>query len=153
MKKLLLLLMLIVAGATMAFAHPGPKDKGPDKEMMRKIQEYKIKYLAQEMELKGDQKERFTVLYKEMSTERHKIWRQVRELEKSVGKNASEEDYARVSKAISDARLRDATLEQEYDRKFSEFLSQKQIYKMKEASEEFRRKMEEMHHKKKDKKK
>ncbi|MBD5370595.1 MAG: hypothetical protein HDR80_05520 [Bacteroides sp.] len=149
MKKLLLMLMLAIATTMAAFAHPAPDGKGGAKEMFHKIREYKIKFLAQEMELKNDQKERFAKLYAEMSAERMKIWSPVRALEKKVGKDASEEEYAKVSKAISDARVRDAALDQEYDRKFAEFLTQKQIFKMKEASEKFKRKMEEMHRSKK----
>ena len=46
------------------------------------------------------------------------------------------------------AKAEDAAIEKSYDEKFSQFLSQKQIYKMKTAENEFRKKMQEMRNKK-----
>ena len=50
------------------------------------------------------------------------------------------------------AKEKDAELSKKYDDKFSKFLSPKQLYKMKEAEESFRRKMQEMRRKKSKKK-
>ena len=106
-----------------------------------------MKFLAQEMDLKEDQKEKFVELYQKMSEERMQNFRRMRQLEDSLKENASEEDYKKASEGIADLKLADARIEKEYDAKFAKFLSQKQIYKMKEAEEKFRRKMHDMRQK------
>ena len=148
MKKQLLLLILFISAAFSFQALAQPKrDSGPDPKMMKEITEYKMKLLAQEMDLKEDQKEKFVELYQKMSEERMQNFRRMRQLEDSLKENASEEDYKKASDGIADLKLADARIEKEYDAKFAKFLSQKQIYKMKEAEEKFRRKMHDMRQK------
>lgn len=149
MKKFLL---LIFFAALMVPAFAQNKGEKSREEMFREVQEYKMKFLAQEMELKEDQIARFNELYEKMSQEKGKNFREMRKLEKSLKKDASEQEYKLVSDKISECKVKDAEIDKEYDAKFATFLSQKQIYKMKAAEEKFRKKMMEMHHKKKGKK-
>lgn len=72
-------------------------------------------------------------------------WKLERKVKRS--KDATESDYEAAAEAMSKAKIEDAKIEKEYDEKFSEFLSQKQIYKMKTAENEFRKKMQEMRNK------
>ena len=48
---------------------------------------------------------------------------------------------------MTEAKEKDAEIEKKYDAIFSEFLTSKQVYKMKDAEEKFRNKMHEMRHK------
>ena len=79
--------------------------------------------------------------------------KKARSLKKKLKKNpdATEEDYQKVTDSMNKAKAEAASIEKEYDEKFAEFLSQKQIFKMKSAENEFRQKMEEMRHNKKGK--
>lgn len=150
MKKIILLTLLLISvlaalpAAAQQSHHPSGK---PDPKMMKEINEYKMKFLAQEMELKDGQKEQFVELYQKFNDERMRNFRKMRQLEESLKNNPSEEDYRKASEGISNLKLADAQLEREYDAKFAKFLSQKQIYKMKEAEEQFRRKMHDMRQK------
>lgn len=147
MKKQLLLLLIFtfsLFSLPVAAQHKG----NPDKKMMKEITEYKIKFIAQEIGLKDDQKEKFIDLYKKLNEERMKNFRRIRHLEKTLNEDSSEKDYKEASQTISDLKLQDAQLEKDYDTQFAKFLSQKQIYKMKEAEDQFRRKMNEMRQKK-----
>ncbi len=85
-----------------------------------------------------------------MWSERGKLFRSTREIEKKLrdGK-PSEQEYTEACRALTEAKEKDAEIEKKYDAIFSEFLSSKQIYKMKDAEEKFRNKMHEMRHKKK----
>lgn len=134
--------MVLICAATTVSAqgHHGKKDE----KMFKEIEEYKMKYLAQEIELKEDQKEKFIEVYTKLSNERRANFEKIRQLEHSLKGNPSEADYKKAAEGMADARMRDAQLEKEYDAKFSEFLTQKQIYKLKEAEEQFRRKMHDM---------
>lgn len=147
MKKLFLLLSLLIVSAGVCFA----QNKGgkPDAKMFKEIQEYKVKFLCQEMELKDDQISKFTELYDKMNEEKRLNFESMRRLEKKLKSDATEAEYKEVSEKISECKLKDAQIDKEYDAKFAKFLSQKQIYKMKTAEEKFRRKMHEMRHKKK----
>lgn len=150
MKKYILVITALLCSV---FALSAQGRQKPDKEMFKEIQEYKMKYLAQEMELKEDQKEKFIELYQQMSDERHSNFQQMRRLEKSLKDDASEEEYKKATEGIADLKVKDAQIEKEYDAKFAKFLTQKQIYKMKEAEEKFRKKMHEMRQKRCGKKK
>lgn len=153
MKKLLLIMIALIAGFGMMSAQNKSSNKTKE-EMRQELKEFKMRFLAQEIDLKEDQKKSFFELYEQMMAERGKVFEQTRKLERKVkkDKNASEEDYAALSKAMTDAKQKDAEIEKAYDAKFATVLSGKQIFKLKAAEEKFRQKMHEMKHKKKQKK-
>lgn len=151
MKKILLLFIALFGMVFLSYASDGPKDSGQD--MKKELQEYKIKYLAQEMDLKEDQKEKFVKVYSQFCDERRQIFRSIRSLEKSLNDNSTDEDYKNVTEKINNLKLKNSQVEKEYDGKFAEFLSAKQIYKLKEAEAAFWKKMHEMKRKKNHKEK
>lgn len=136
-------------GAVFAHDHDGKKHD----KMFEEVQDFKMKYLAQEMQLKEDQKEQFFKLYDEMCRKRFEVMKPAWTLEKNLKKKSSpsEEEYQEAAEAMSNAKEKSAAIEKEYGEKFAKFLSQKQIFKMKEAEEEFRKKMQEMRQNKKGK--
>ena len=107
------------------------------------------------MDLKEDQQKKFFDLYNQMCDEKIKVFRETRQLENRLAKtsDASESEYEAVTKAITAAKEKDAEIEKRYDEKFAQFLTPKQIFKMKEAEGKFRDKMREMRHKKRHSKK
>lgn len=126
------------------------QNKGKDRQAMRReVEEFKLKYLAQEMDLKEDQQKKFFELYGEMSKEKKKLFKETKALEKRLAESAdaSEAEYEAVSKAITDSKEKDAQIEKRYDEKFAEFLTPRQIFKMKSAEQKFREKMHEMRQK------
>ncbi|MDE6532976.1 MAG: periplasmic heavy metal sensor [Muribaculaceae bacterium] len=147
-KKVFLIIILSVCGV-MAVSAQG-KDGMDRKQMMKELQEFKMKFLAQEMELREDQQAKFFELYNEMSVKRRDCMRAAWRMERKVKKasDATEADYQAAAEAMNKAKSEDVAIEKSYDEKFSEFLSPKQIYKMKAAEQEFRNKMSEMRNKK-----
>ena len=149
MKKFLLFLLLSVVGMGFAFAQ---KDKEAKVEQrMKEVIEYKMKYLAQEMELSEVQKKKFFEVYPEMSQAQMQCYKSARELERKIkhDKNATEKDYQLVTEALNKANAEWAETEKKYNERYSEFLTQKQMYKMREAETSFRAKWEEMKHNRK----
>ena len=150
MKRLVLILVAILSiGFAVSASEQGQK---PQPKMWKEIQEYKLKFLAQEIELKEDQKAEFVDTYNAMSQQKFKNFDEMSSLEKKLNDNSTDAQYKEVSDKIAELKMKDAQLEKVYDEKFSKFLTQKQIYKMKAAEEKFRQKMREMHHKNKSKK-
>lgn len=139
--------------AAMAGSEEAPErnQKGPDPKMMKEIREYKIKFLAQEMELKSDQRDKFAELYAEYDKMKAENFHQMRRLEKSLKREASDADYKNVTDRIAECRDNDNRIDKEFDAKFAEFLSAKQLYLLHKAEAKFRKKMMEMHSNKKHK--
>lgn len=150
MKKLFLLFTLLVVAIAPVFAQGKGQDKD-HKAMRKEIMDFKIKFLAQEMELNEEQQKKFNTLYRQMSEEKGVVFHELHALKKKIGKDANDAEYEAYTRAASEAKEKEAEIDRRYDAKFAEFLSAKQIYKMKAAEEKFRQKMHEMRGKKKDK--
>lgn len=149
MRKLIIMLILALSGIALpAMAQRDNKCARNDK-MWSEMQEFKMKFLAQEMDLREDQQKRFFELYGQMSAEKRRLFQETKALEKKLkaDKNATDAEYAAVSRALTSAKEKDAEIEKRYDEKFSTFLSAKQIFKMKAAEDKFRNKLHELRHK------
>lgn len=116
----------------------------------KELREFKMKFLAQEMELKEDQKNKFYTLYQEMSDRMKEVYKESVAMKRKISgmQDVSEDDYKKLRDAEQKAADQAKEIEKEYDKKFSEFLTQKQLYKLKEAEKEFRNKIKEMRHNK-----
>ncbi|MDE6551577.1 MAG: hypothetical protein K2K98_01245 [Muribaculaceae bacterium] len=147
MKKYLLFLLLAILTLPAAFAQD--KDKAKMKE---ELQQFKIDFLAKEMNLSEKEKAEFTPLYNEYDEQRRQAgseaWKFERELKKK--KDASEADYKHLSELQQKARSKDNEIVKQYDAKFGAFLSAKQIYQMHQGEEKFFEKMKEMRRKHRD---
>lgn len=147
-KILLLLFTLLFALPSFSQKNHSDKDKAQrHKEMM----EFKLDFLADEIDLKEDQKKQFNELYMQMDKERRAIFKKIKTAEKSISgnKDASEADYDRAMKEISAAKTEMAQVEKKYDEKFATILSKKQMFKLKEAENKFMEKMKSCKDKKK----
>ena len=145
MRKLGFLILMIIVALPPLYA--GDDDSAKKEKMFKEMREFKMKYLAKEIDLSDAQKQKFFELYDEMSNQRDACYREVRKMEKKLkkdGKDATEEDYQNVTAALNKANAAAAEIEKTYNDKFAEFLSPKQIYKLKEAEKTFREKLEEM---------
>lgn len=150
MKRIYTILLL---GLLLIIAIPAAAQKKSRPEMWKEMQEFKIKFLSQEMELKDSQIKQFSEIYMKMSEEKGALFRETRKLERKLksNKEATDEDYAAMSKQLTEVKERDAAIDKKYDAQFAEFLTSKQIFKMKAAEEKFREKMHQMRHKKRPK--
>ena len=146
MRKIYILLLALI------FALPAFSQKSQSREkredMRREMHEFKMKFIAQEIELQESQQKRFFEVYDRMWAERGKLSKATRGIEKRLREgNPSEQEYTEACRAMTEAKEKDAEIEKKYDAIFSEFLTSKQVYKMKDAEEKFRNKMHEMRHK------
>ena len=139
MKKIYVLFVMAFLMLIPVYAQQRP---GGGKEDKRKeLREYKMKYLAQEMELSGDDQKKFFEVYNQLSDERGAVRREIRVLDRKIRENnATDADY----ESLNRAKEKFAEIDKRYDSKFSTFLSGKQIFKMKEAEAVFMKKMREL---------
>ena len=150
MKKILLLICLLI-GTCSAFAQSTNEDPAKVEQRIREVQEYKMKYLAQEMDLSEAQKKKFFEVYEEMLQSKYECYQEAVKLDRKIKHEdgATEQDYHQVTEAFNNANTRWAEQEKIYNEKYAEFLSSKQIYKMKEAESTFKAKLDEMRHNRK----
>lgn len=153
MKKLIFILFCVISLLPASAQHKGPKDADHAK-MRKEYREYKMKVIAQELELKGEVRNRFFEVYNEMSDERGPLMHELGTLRRKIknGENITDEEYKAINKAMAEGKEKDARIEQKYDEKFATFLSPKQIYQMKGIEERIRKKALEMKGRKQQKK-
>ena len=149
MKKISFLIFLIISG--ISFAYADKDDMAKIEKRIQEVQEYKMKYLAQEMELSDVQKKKFFEVYGEMTKAKMQCFKLAKQYERKIKheKAASEHDYQLATEEMDKANAEWSETEQRYNEKFSEFLTPKQIYKMREAEANFRAKWDEMKHNRK----
>lgn len=152
MKRVYLLLLVLIAGLNVMSA--GSKTDKEKADMRKEIRDFKIKFLAQEIELRDDQRARFAEVYGSLMAEEGAIWDEVCNAKQRLKnqKNLTDAEYEQVNAALVDGKSKGAALEKKYDAIFAKFLTPKQRYKMKDAEAKFRRKMEQMCSDKKGKK-
>lgn len=145
MRKIFTLLVLCLIGVGCAFAQSKTDSKGGP-ALKKELQEFKMKFVAQEIDLRDDQRTAFTDVYTRMMEEEDAIFRQVGEANRRLKDTAkpSAADYEYVNSIMVDAKAKTAAMEKKYDEEFAKFLTPEQRYQMKEAEQKFRRKMEQM---------
>lgn len=142
MKKIYLILVL----AILAVIPVSAQERGKiTPEQRKEFREYKMKFIAQEMNLQDDNRKQFFEIYNQLSDERLEIREKLHDLNAKVKKGvATDADYAQINRL----KEQEAEIDRRYDSKFAAFLSNKEIFKMKEAEKLFHQKLHEMHQKK-----
>lgn len=144
LRKILLTLLIIFAiGATpIAAQRDGGKGKRHS-EMIKDVQEFKIKYIIQEAEITKEQQAEFIRLYTEMSNAKLTLLKAHAEKHKALAANPSptDNDYNKVSEEIAESKSAEGAIDKSYYLQFKKILTPKQLYKMKEAELHFNSKM------------
>lgn len=122
----------------------------PTAEMLKELQEFKIKYLIQEIDLSADKQSEFTKLYAQYENERAVLFHELHHKFKSIRKktNPSDNEYLVTAESMSTAKAREGELEKKYFNKLKTILSPKQLYLLKRAEQKFDRKLNEQRSKK-----
>lgn len=152
LRVLSLLLIFIVAGSGVSVA--ADKQSGKKKnhaEMMREVQEFKIKYILQEAEITQEQQPEFVKLYTEMSNAKIALFRQYRDDHKALKAKPSptDEEYDKVSAQMAGVKSAEGAIDQSYYIQFKKLLTPRQLYLMKAAEFRFNNKMMHMRRNKK----
>ena len=152
MKKFLLFILIFICSLGTSMI---AQDRCNNPGKQREFKEFKMKFLAQELDLKESQQERFFELYDKMMSEKKAAFAKVHAMEKKMreGKDITDADYDRFQALMDEARAKDLEIDRRYDSEFLKVISKKQLFKMKEAEGKFRSKMHEMRGSKKSGKK
>ncbi len=145
LRTIILVMMLAIIPAVGIYAQQ-KKTQSRD-EWRKEMREFRMKFIAQEIELQENQEQKFTALYNQLCDERQVVLKKAHSAEKrlkTLGPKATDEDYRVASETVAKAREEEVALEKKYSEKFGAFLSQKQLFKMKEAENKFRERLVKM---------
>lgn len=149
MQKIVILLIAMVL--TIPTYAQNKKIKG-NEEWKKELQDFKYKYLAQEVELSDEQMTNFFELYAKLESERKQAHKDCKAITKAVKEDGehSEAEYERAVEAVLNLPIITGQIEKKYYEQFKTFLSYKQLYLLKTAERKFNKKLMELQ--KKDKK-
>ncbi|MCM1004775.1 MAG: hypothetical protein NC402_00580 [Prevotella sp.] len=142
MVRYIFLFLTLIICYSQAMAEP----KEPTAEKIKELQEFKIKYLIQEMDLPAEKQAEFTKLYSQYDKDRsalfHEIFQRVKKMRNN--QNPTDTEYMIAAENMATAKAREGDLEQKYFNKLKTILSPKQLYLLKRAEQKFDRKLGEM---------
>lgn len=138
-KRLHLLLITLLAFLPQLMAEP----KEPTAEMLKELQEFKIKYLIQEMDLPTEKQAEFAKIYTQYENERAALFREFHRDYRSIKNNANPTDteYTDAAESMATAKYREGDLEKRYFNKLNTILNPKQLYIMKCSEKKFDHKL------------
>ena len=149
MQKIVILLIAMVLTIP---TYAQNKKKENKEEWKKELQDFKYKYLAQEVELSDEQMTNFFELYAKLEYERKQALKDCKAITKTVKEDGehSEAEYERAVEAVLNLPIITGQIEKKYYEQFKTFLSYKQLYLLKTAERKFNKKLMELQ--KKDKK-
>ncbi|MBO5243469.1 MAG: hypothetical protein J6B36_04505, partial [Muribaculaceae bacterium] len=114
MKHILIAITLVATICMSAFA----QNKGEKfRKWMDDMRQVKVEYVAKELKLTAQQKEKFTPIYEAMNREIGKVNRETRALEKSVrdkGNSATDLEYDKATEAMVELKGKECEIEKKY---------------------------------------
>ncbi len=139
-----LIIAFVVFPFAAAFAHEEQADTANAVNSRRawiaNVKDYKYQMLEREAQMTEAQAEQFFPLYQEMEEKVFMANLEARRMEMRVSDNfdtATDEDFRQAAQALSDVKVREAEIEQEYYPQFARILSDKQMFLLKRAETHF----------------
>lgn len=148
MKKQLIAFLLVLCAVLPSVASGScPSDR--DHETWRKdMQQHKVTYIAKELNLTDEQREKFMPLYLEMDNQLDELSRSARQAERMVAKKggaATDSDYDKATEAMFQLKSKEGKIEMQYLGRFSKILTKRQLFLLKDAERKFMRKVFDQH--------
>lgn len=130
------------------------QQKAPSKEertrWMKEMRQYKAEYIAKELKLTDEQKQKFVPLYENMDAETGRIGFETRQLEHTVkdkGEKASELEYEKAAEALFELKKKESDIELKYMPEFKSILTKRQLFELKGAERKFTQELMKQHRK------
>ncbi|MBP3298545.1 MAG: hypothetical protein J6L73_02555 [Muribaculaceae bacterium] len=150
MNRILLILFFCLTAVAGAFAQPQPDTA----EKRKELQEFKVKYFIQEIDLPADKQPEFTRLYNQYDQSREALFAEMGSRFKAMRAKdePTDADYLVTAEAMAGFKSREGELEKNFFQQLKTLLTPKQLFQLKKAEHKFQRKVMEMQkprHKKK----
>ena len=110
------------------------------RKWLNDVKDYKYQMLEREAQMTEEQAEEFFPLYQEMENKVFMVNLEARRMEMQISDgfdNATDDDFRQAAQALSNVKVREAEIEQEYYPQFARILSDKQMFLLKRAETHF----------------
>ena len=146
MQKIIILLVAMVLTIP---TYAQNKKKENKEEWKKELQDFKYKYLAQEIELTEEQQQKFFEQYVQLEAELRTVDRDCKAAQKAIKEDGEHTDaeYKKALDATLNKNVLKGQIEKRYYDTFATFLSAKQLYQLKMAEHKFKKKLMEMRNK------
>lgn len=134
------LVSIILLGSLSAYGQDGSKNRKVKKE---KIEQAKIAFFTQKLELTAEEAEKFWPVYNEM----HKKIKESRSTMKKLfepikeGKTLSDNEYKNILKSVHEAEEKNLDIKNEFANKTADIIGYKRVFELKIAEKEFKKRL------------
>lgn len=108
-----------------------------NEEEMKKIQDAKVAIITNRLSLTPEQSKDFWPIYNEFSQKKREMNRSIRQIIKSKGATASDDQAMNSLKEVQDLKQKQVELEKEYQDRFLTVISAKQLTELYSAERDF----------------
>lgn len=124
------------------------KDDSRRSQWNKEMAQARIDFIAGQLDLSADQKQKFVETYNSMQTELDKLRNDTNSMRKSVeSRKATDLEYEKAAEALFEFKQKEGTIERKYFDKFKSILSSKQLFQLKTAEMKWMKEL--MKHRKK----
>ena len=148
MKRILSsLFLLTILSVASAFAQT--KVSAKHQQWMQEMKQAKLEFMIKELQIKDNQKAKFTEAFNAMEAELCKVRNETNKMRRAVEKkkDATDLEYEKAAEAIVEAKIKEGNIEKKYFDRFKTILSSEQLFRMKKADMKWMKEL--MKHRKK----
>lgn len=138
---------LLLVFATTSVVAQGPGDGGNrnhHRQWLEEMRQLRTNFMVNELELTPEQKEKFVPLYQNMTIELEKVTNDTRSMVFTVAKKgaaATDVELEKASEAAFECKGKESAIEMKYFKKFKSILTPRQLFKFKNAEQDFYRQL------------
>lgn len=114
------------------------------KQWFDEMRQLRTNYIAKDLDLSKEQREKFVPIYDAMSREVEKVMRETRSLYNNVkkkGEAATDVEKEKAAEAMYECRGKENAIEMKYFSKFKSILTPDQLFKLKSSENKFNRQL------------
>lgn len=121
----------------LSFSSTDAQAQRRNEEEMKKIQDAKVAIITNRLSLTPEQSKDFWPIYNEFSQKKREMNRSMRQIIKSKGATASDDQAMNSLKEVQDLKQKQVELEKEYQDRFLTVISAKQLTELYSAERDF----------------
>lgn len=148
MKTRIASLLILIATFFSLSAAAHQKEDSRRKEWEKEMAKVRLDFIAGQLDLSADQKQKFVEIYNSMQAELDKLREDTKSLRMSIeDKNATDLEYEKAAEALFEFKQKEGTIELKYFDQFKNVLTPKQLFQLKTAEMKWMKEL--MKHRKK----
>ncbi|MCM1292848.1 MAG: hypothetical protein NC230_04635 [Bacteroides sp.] len=130
------LIMTLIVGSALSASAQKPGDK-KHSQWIKEMNQAKLEFMINQLNIREDQKEKFTEIYNDMQDEINKLRKETISLKKTISakKNATDLEYEKAAEAMFEFKKKEGAIEYKYYEKLKSVLSPQQMFEYKTAEQ------------------